>query len=250
MRHLQCAANLRQIALAMNAYLDHHGTLPTAMRESKQSTEPTANRRSPESCPRPIKPLCTTRSISRFINRPMWLRFKTRPRRPFRSRSFSARRTRSGLPPRRADELSGEYGVWVGELSILDGTRSARTVCLARVDSAAEITDGLSTTCLVSERLRGDGNPLLWTRIATRGFPTWASFGQRQQYVIQPVDAKEVIVRRWPNDAHVGKPRVAIPRPEERVAVAPQSFRTRQVVDSPSVISAARIHSSKANGPG
>jgi len=164
-RRLQCSTNLRQIALAMNSYLDRDGTLPTAMMRIYGETR--------AYCESPfarVLPEIDQAIIYNAIN------FEThQPPHVIAAENNTAASLSIAIFLCPSDALSAAPGTGAMNYRVNMGSGyesfpyamepgQPGPFALAEWIRASDIRDGLSTTCLISERLRGDGSPLIWTR--------------------------------------------------------------------------------------
>jgi prepilin-type N-terminal cleavage/methylation domain-containing protein len=164
-RRLQCSANLRQIALAMNSYLDRDGTLPTAMMRIDGTFR--------AHCQSPfvrILPEIDQAQIYNAIN------FEThQPPNVVSAENNTAASLSIAIFLCPSDTVGAASGTGPMNYRVNMGSGfesfpfamepgQPGPFALTEWIRASAISDGLSMTCLVSERLRGDGNPSTWTR--------------------------------------------------------------------------------------
>jgi len=185
-RRIQCDSNLRQISLAMHAYLAREGTFPSAMSHmgggrafvfspfsrilSELGSAPLANALNFQIPQSPFSPPSAENATAAAVSLDVYL-------------------CPSDGGPQRvgAGALNYRVNVGVGVNPIHPVARpDARGLFeMERWVRPAEVRDGLATTAMLSERLRGDGDPVRWDPSRD---PWYAGFAYR------PADPPDVAV--------------------------------------------------------
>ncbi len=164
-RRLQCSANLRQIALAMSAYLDRNGTLPTAMMRIEGTHR--------AYCQSPFVRILPELDQAGAYNATNFECHQPPSAVAVENVTAASLAIAIFLCPTDAVATDSSTGPMNYRANMGSGYESfpfamepgqPGPFALAEWNRASGISDGLSATCLISERLRGDGDQLTWSR--------------------------------------------------------------------------------------